>query len=265
MKGRWFAGLIAAALIGAILFGAGWYLGLATTRELAPIAGMMGAGWPGGIAGGSVMMGGYTSGAPGITGGYGMMGGYGSSEAAQDHPLTITEARQAVEATISAWGYSDLKVGEVMIFDNGAYAEVEDPATGIGAFEVLVDPITRSVYLEYGPAMMWNVEYGMMGGRTRGMVGGMMGAGFRGQPNPFNPASARVSAFEAVDIAQSYLDNYSPGLRVDEKADAFPGYYTLHTLDDDEVAGMLSVNAFTGQVWYHTWHGQFMEMSGADS
>ena len=41
----------------------------------------------------------------------------------------------------------------------------------------------------------------------------------------------------------------------------FPGYYTLHTLQDGDVEGMLSVNAVTGAVWRHTWHGEFREMS----
>jgi hypothetical protein len=260
MNGKWYGWLIAAVLVGALVLGAGWFLGQATARGFSPIAGMMGSRWPGGsVAGGTGMMGGYGS------GGSGMMGGYGYSGNSQASPLTIDEAQQAVEATLSAWGYSELKVGEVMIFDNGAYAEVENPGTGTGAFEVLVDPITRSVFLEYGPAMMWNVEYGMMGGRTRGMVGGMMGGGFRSQPTPFDPATAKVSASEAVDIAQRYLDEYSPGLRADEAADVFPGYYTLHTLDDGKVVSMLSVNAYTGQVWYHTWHGGFIEMSDVDS
>jgi hypothetical protein len=26
------------------------------------------------------------------------------------------------------------------------------------------------------------------------------------------------------------------------------------------VAGMLSVNGYTGQIWYHTWHGAFVQM-----
>jgi hypothetical protein len=29
-------------------------------------------------------------------------------------------------------------------------------------------------------------------------------------------------------------------------------------LKDGKVAGMLSVNGYTGQVWYHTWHGNFI-------
>jgi hypothetical protein len=45
--------------------------------------------------------------------------------------------------------------------------------------------------------------------------------------------------------------------------DAYPGDYTLDTLADGKVAGMLSVNATTGAVWYHTWHGSFVAMEDA--
>lgn len=41
---------------------------------------------------------------------------------------------------------------------------------------------------------------------------------------------------------------------------AFPGYYTLHVLGDGKVTGMLSVNAATGAVWSHWWHGRFVSM-----
>jgi hypothetical protein len=49
-----------------------------------------------------------------------------------------------------------------------------------------------------------------------------------------------------------------PGTTVADEADAFYGYYTLHVLRDGKTIGMLSVNGFTGTVWYHTWHGNFV-------
>ncbi len=61
--------------------------------------------------------------------------------------------------------------------------------------------------------------------------------------------------------AQDYLDVYLPGTQADEHVDPFYGYYTLHILRDGEVVGMLSVNGFTGQVFPHTWHGEFLEMT----
>jgi len=45
-----------------------------------------------------------------------------------------------------------------------------------------------------------------------------------------------------------------------EEADRFYGYYTLHVLKDGQIYGMLSVNGYTGQVWYHSWHGPFLGM-----
>ncbi|GAA3772983.1 hypothetical protein GCM10022403_005170 [Streptomyces coacervatus] len=37
--------------------------------------------------------------------------------------------------------------------------------------------------------------------------------------------------------------------------------WALHTLDHGRITGMVSVNASTGQVWYHSWHGTFVAMS----
>ncbi len=203
-------------------------------------------------------------------GGGGMMGGYPGNARSSVEPLTAEEATRAAEAYIQALDYEGLEIAEVMIFDNHAYVEVRDPSTGIGAFEVLVDPLTEAVFLEYGPSMMWNVEYGMMGSQSRGVVGGMMG-GWRGGiggmmggvgglgQGTFDPASLPVTADESVEIAQEYLDQYLPNQTVEDEADVFPGYYTLHILEGGQVVGMLSVNGYTGQVWYHTWHGDYIQ------
>jgi len=169
----------------------------------------------------------------------------------------------------------DLRVGEVMRFENHYYAELED-GTGRPATEVLVDPETGSVVLEPGPAMMWNTRYGMMGGAGMGMMGGaggMMGSGammgggpgwtgdWSCAPSPGDRTGrAGVTAAEARTIAARWLRDQDPALRAGE-AEAFPGYFTLHTMRGERVDGMLSVNADTGAVWYHWWHGRFIEMS----
>lgn len=36
----------------------------------------------------------------------------------------------------------------------------------------------------------------------------------------------------------------------------FYGYYTFHVNEGDKPIGMISVNYYTGDVWYHDWHGQ---------
>jgi hypothetical protein len=68
-----------------------------------------------------------------------------------------------------------------------------------------------------------------------------------------------VTPNQAEEMAQKWLEVNLPGVRVTE-ADIFYGYYTLHTLKDDQVEGMLSVNGYTGAVWYHNWHGPFITM-----
>jgi hypothetical protein len=131
-----------------------------------------------------------------------------------------------------------LHVGEVMQFDNGFYAELADSA-GNRATEVLIDPGSGAVQLEWGPAMMWNTAYGMYPGRAN-----------RQRP---------VGADRARRIADQWLRDNRPGEHADQ-AEAFPGYYTVHTLRGDRIVGMLSVHATTGAVWYHSWHGRFIRM-----
>ncbi len=169
----------------------------------------------------------------------------------------------------------DLRVGEVMQFENNYYVELVESSGELGT-EVLVDPTTGAVSIEYGPAMMWNTRYGMMGesrwGGRSGMMSGMMGGSGAGAimsgdsrgdptwtPSPVT-AQPSVSAREAEAIAARWLAREQGALRAG-KAEAFPGYYTIHTLEGDQVAGMLSVNAYTGAVWYHWWHGPFLSMT----
>ncbi|WIY01026.1 hypothetical protein QRX60_44485 [Amycolatopsis mongoliensis] len=136
-------------------------------------------------------------------------------------------------------GQRGLHVGEVMQFSNGYYAELL-AADGSRATEVLIDPGSGTVQLESGPAMMWNTAYGMMSARDQA-------------------GAAAIGPDQAVRIADLWLREHRTGLHAGEP-DRFPGYYTLHTLDGDHIVGMLSVNATTGAVWYHTWHGQFLQM-----
>jgi hypothetical protein len=116
---------------------------------------------------------------------------------------------------------------------------------------------------------MWNLKYGMHAGGFGGMMGGgMMGNGMMGGYSYNNSADLLnissemiVSADEALEYAQNYLDTFEPGVTVSHEITAFYGYYTLDTEKDGEIVGMLSVNGFSGQVFPHTWHGTFIEMT----
>jgi hypothetical protein len=176
------------------------------------------------------------------------MGGWGYAQPGTGSRLTLDQAVDAVDSYLAAYGNADLAVAEVMEFTQNFYAEVEEESTGIHAFELLVDPYIGTIHPEPGPNMMWNTKYGHMGGRW--------GYG-SGQPT----ADMLVSAEQAQEYAQQYLDAYLPGTTVASEADAFYGYYTLHVLQDGQIVGMLSVNDTTGQVWYHNWHGDFIGMT----
>ena len=197
--------------------------------------------------------------------GSGMMGGSGSPSLYGVKPLSIETAKTAVESYLSSLGNSDLALDEVMVFDNQTYGRVIEKSTGVGAFEVLVDPVTLAVSPEPGPNMMWNLKYGMMSGN--GMMGsGMMGRqGYGSQPGSPQvqeiTAEMPVSSEQALETAQRYLDTYLPGVKVEEKAEPFYGYYTIDIQRDGKIVGMLSVNGYTRQVFLHTWHGDFIEMS----
>jgi hypothetical protein len=185
--------------------------------------------------------------------GWGYGGGSVSSDGdapAPSTPLTIEEAHEAVERYVADLGDPALEVAEVMEFEWNFYAIVRESDTGIGAVELLVDKWTGVVGPEMGPNMMWNSRYGMHGRGGR-MMGGASD-------------TVTITPQEALDIAQRWLDASRPGVAVEEHADPFYGYYTIHTLEDGQVEGMLSVHGTTGEVWYHTWHGDFIQMIGGE-
>ena len=192
---------------------------------------------------------------------------------------SLDDARGVFEEAVKGYGNPNLEVAEVMEFANNYYAEVREKDTGIGAMELLIDKPSGQVFPEPGPNMMWNAKYGMMSGvgGYRGMMGsnggGMMGPGGRGIMRPDGPgqttrpgapaAEMTVSPEQAREMADAYVGRVSPGTRVGE-AERFNGYYTLHTEKDGEVTGMLSVNGYSGEVWYHSWHGPFIAMEEED-
>jgi hypothetical protein len=249
--------------------------------------------------------------------GPGMMGyGYTTQKAS---PVSgIADARARAQTYADKLG---LRTGEVLRFQRNYYVQLVD-TSGTPATEVLVDPATGAVGLEFGPAMMWNTRYGMMSGRLgaqmmsaeamRQMMGryggdysGMMGRGSAGMMNgngagmmggttpvpgthaqhhngqtpggmmgggsggmmggtttPAAPStSGNVSLARAHELTQTWLDRNEPGLKAEPGGDAFPGYFTLETLRDGRIAGMISVNASSGAVWPHWWHGNFVEAS----
>lgn len=163
--------------------------------------------------------------------------------------ISIEQTIEIVEHYLHDRGDPDLEVEEIMEFEYNFYVEFSEKSTGIHAFEALIDPHTGDMYPEPGPNMMWNTKYGMMSGMMWGT------------PSPSAPMT--VTEEQAREYAQEFINGYLPGGKVEE-AERFYGYYTLHVVKDGEIYGMLSVNGYTGQVWYHSWHGPFLGMKEFD-
>ncbi|HEX2987028.1 MAG TPA: hypothetical protein VHS06_02530 [Chloroflexota bacterium] len=184
----------------------------------------------------------------GMMGGAGMAGMMGGPVDPNATPIGMDRAAAAAQGYIAGFGNPNLQTGEVMEFAANYYVQVVEKDTGLHALELLVDKYSGAVFPEMGPNMVWNTKYGMM----RGMMGGRPFFGQGTSPD------LSVSPAQAQELARQYLMNQ--GLQLDlEEPDRFYGYYTIHTVRDGAIEGMLSVNGYTGQIWYHTWHGPFVQ------
>ncbi len=176
----------------------------------------------------------------GMMNGNGYCGGSGYTGANENTaPLTIEKARDSVEESLAAEGNKDLAVAEVIEFEKNFYAGVKEKSTGTYAFELLVNRYTGAVYPEMGPNMMWNTKYGHMNWNTN--------------------TETAITKDQAKKNAQDYLDKALPGTTTGD-VDTYYGYYTIEVLKGSRVYGMLSVNANSGAVWYHNWHGAFVNI-----
>ncbi len=188
--------------------------------------------------------------------------GWNNGTNANVTPLTVDQAKQAAQKYIQSLNIQGLEISEVMVFDNNAYVAVKESNTGLGAFELLVDPASQVAYPEYGPNMMWNLKYGGMNHGNMMNGNGMMGNWNYQSTTPANlSADMPVTSDQAIKNAQGYLDQYQPGTLAASDPMQFYGYYTFDFSKDGKVAGMLSVNGYNGQVFLHTWHGTFIEES----
>jgi len=163
--------------------------------------------------------------------------------------LTLTEAVELAEQPSWFSRLPGLELAEVMQFSNHFYFEYREVSTGRYAVEMLMDRYSGRMSPEMGPNMMWNTKYGSS------MMGGMMG----GWQTNASTAPMPISPEQAVGLANAYLDGSRPGWSATEPA-AFYGYYTLHVESAGMVVGMLSVHGTSGAVWYHSWHGTFVDM-----
>ena len=157
---------------------------------------------------------------------------------------SMDQASTIAERYLTSLNNPDLAIDEIMEFEQNYYIIYYEKSTGIGAFEMLIDKITGRIVPEYGPNMMWNTKYGH---------GGMM-SGWRQLLSGQMP----ISQDEALSIAQRFLDRSNPGTLA-EDSHSFYGYYTIHVTKGGNIYGMLSVNGYDNSVWYHNWHGAYIQ------
>jgi hypothetical protein len=186
------------------------------------------------------MMGGYTQ---------GMMGGMRMAiYTSNAKPIADVRAYKSLNDYAARYG-TNVKLKDIMTFSENVYAQVVDAKTGAGYGEILFDRYSGSVQPEPGPNMMWNTQYGMGWGGSRMMgnnTSGMMG----------KTQAVKYSEPGAQKLAVQFLSSYLPKTKLHD-GQAFPGYYT-YDYGRGEIEGMLSVNAFSGEIWIHTWHGSFI-------
>ena len=181
----------------------------------------------------------WSMGAPGGMMGRAFSGGSGD--------IGLDRAVKIAQDVAESYPSGGLTADEVIEFSGNYYASIREQATRIGAFEILIDRASGNVIREPGPDMMWNTKYSMMGE-------GMMGA--------FGVSGSRpmtVSTQHAQDVAQRWLDANQTGTSA-KAPDSFYGFYTVDFQRAGRLVGMLSINGYSGQVWYHTWHGTFIQV-----
>ncbi len=227
MKRRYLLLVISLALVA--------LLGLAAC---VPIGGgdMMG----GDMMGDDMMGGGMMDMLMGMMGGMTMMGGMMGYYSGVPTPLSHDDAEAIAEQYLASTNNAELEIDEFEEYSHNFYVSLIEKSTGRGAIEIIIDRYSGSFQPE-PQSMMWNSNYGMMG--------------------QYQTAEMVITSEQALKTAQDFLDIVYPGTEADEIV-SYYGYYTIMTTLEGEHYGMLSVNGYTGAVWYHTWHGMFISEVG---
>ena len=177
--------------------------------------------------------------------------------------ISLTQAESIANQYLAATNNPNLAIKEIMEFQYNFYIIFYEKDTGRGAFEMLIwkqapasgmmgggmmnGYVRTGVMMpEPGPNMKWNTKYSPM---SNGMMG---------YYNNQRSQTMTISEDQAMQYAQTYLSSNFSNAKV-EMGTEFYGYYTFDFTVNGQIAGMLSVNGNTGQVWYHSWHGEFIQ------
>ena len=197
---------------------------------------------PRGMMGGGMMGGGMMGGPSGMMGSMmQMMGGNmlvsgGIPYTSNGSLVSPEQASEIAKKYLAAQNNPDLDVADLEEWEFNFYVEYKEKSTGTKAFQMLIDKYGGTVSPEMGPNMMWNKKYGMMSSQLGAMT---------------------LTKEQAMASAQQFLDSRFPGTKA-EDGGVFYGYYHFDVKKDNKIDGMMDVNGYSGQVWYHTWHGNFI-------
>lgn len=151
-------------------------------------------------------------------------------------PVSEDAARESLETYAETFG-PEVEVRDVAAFTQNYYAVLVDRTTGQAVGEAVVDRYTGEAGSDPGPNLTWR----------RAVRNGTV--------------TYDLHAAEA--IAATFLEEFLPGATLLENR-TFPGYHTFE-YGRGEMEGMLGVNDQTGQVWVHTWHGQYLGGEGEEN
>lgn len=171
--------------------------------------------------------------------GPGGMGPWGDDFEVTGERITLEQALALAQDYI-ADHTENLRITRVYEFANLFYAFVEETDTGMGAFQLIIQPVSGKVRQENGPSFNWNTKYG-----RHAKQGG-------------ESVENALTLDAAAAQAQQVLNDQSAEATIDPAGTAFHGYYTFEYLVDGEVAGLLSVNAADGDFWFHNWLGELI-------
>jgi len=195
-----------------------------------------------GMMGGGMMGGGMMGGSGGVMGSMmQMMGGNmlvsgGVPYNPNGSLVSPKQASDIAKRYLVAQNNPDLELADMEEWEFNFYVEYKEKSTGTKAFQVLIDKNGGTVSPEMGPNMMWNTKYGMVGTQ---------------------PGAMTLTKEQAMASAQQFLDSRLPGTKAEDSG-MFYGYYHFDVKKDSRIYSMLDVNGYSGQVWYHTWHGNFI-------
>jgi hypothetical protein len=153
---------------------------------------------------------------------------------------TLSSVRGYVQSWLDENGYQGFKVFKITAFAAGDYVAVAEPS-GKPAFELEFVPMLRTIKPE-PVSRFWNTRYGTS-----------KGLGFP------DASATSLAPFDAKILAGKWLALRAPRESTAPGGRGFPGYYTFDTMLDQKPAGMISVNATTGALWYHSWYGAFID------